>query len=247
MVCEDGAVTWTRGAAMTPEHRNRFVAAGVADDRLDEPWQRVSGPFPPWWDDLENTLYALPGARLPEQVVQHLTTFPFRRALLAVGGPMDFLTSLLVGGDEATVFLDARVVLTAGEVYCGAGSSVALHGPVIATRSAVVDARNGGAVIAGPDQLWAADVYVATDDMHRLEDARTGQRLNPFGPTIRLGRHVWLCREAVVSGEVEIGDDVCVGLRAVVRNQSVPDQVVVAGSPARVVRKATTWTFDDLP
>lgn len=191
----------------------------------------------PWWDDLGNALYLAPGASLPDHVLDLVTTFYFREALLVVGGPMVHLTSLLLGGDRATVFLDERVVLTAGEVYCGPESSIVLHGPVVATRSPVVDARNGGRIVAAGDQLWAANVYVATDDMHRLEDATTGERINPFGATITIGRHVWLCRDSVVTGHVDIADHVCVGLRAVVRGQKVPANVVVAGAPARVVRE----------
>ncbi|MFS0886576.1 acyltransferase [Aeromicrobium sp. 179-A 4D2 NHS] len=234
--------------AMTPEHRARLVEAGVDPDRLDAlAWRRLDGPLPSWWNDLGNALYAAPGAMLPDRVVELLTTFYFHDALIVVGGPMEHLTSLLVGGDGATVFLDERVILTAGEIYCGPRSSVVLHGPVVATRSPVIDARNGGSIVAAGDQLWAAGVYIATDDMHRLEDAATGERINPFGATIRLGHHVWLCRESVVSGHVEIGDHVCVGLRAVVRGQKVPANVVVAGSPARVVREGTTWSFDDTP
>jgi len=233
---------------ITAEHRVRLLEAGVRAERLDDvEWRRMDGGLPSWWHDLGNALYAAPGARLPDPVLATMLGIYFHDTVIAIGSPMDHLGSLLVGGDGATVFLDERVVLTAGEIYCGAGSSVALHGPVVGTRSAVIDARNGGRVIADGDQLWAAGVYIATDDMHRLEDAATGVRLNPFGATIRIGHHVWLCREAVVSGHAEIGDDVCVGLRSVVRGQKVPDRVVVAGVPARVVREGTTWSFDDLP
>lgn len=238
----------TTSEALRVRDRERLVRAGVEPERLDRvDWRRVERGLPPWWHDLDNALYLAPGGALPPQVLELLTTFPFHEALIVVGGPMEHLTSLLVGGDRSTVFLDERVVLTAGEVYCGADSSIVLHGPVIATRSPVLDARNGGRIIVAGDQLWAAGVYVATDDMHRLQDAATGERLNPFGATIRLGRHVWLCREAVVTGHVEIGHDVCVGMRAVVRGQKIPDEVVVAGVPARVVRERTTWSFEDLP
>jgi acetyltransferase-like isoleucine patch superfamily enzyme len=50
-----------------------------------------------------------------------------------------------------------------------------------------------------------------------------------------------------VSGHVEIGSGSCVGLRAVVRGQKVPENVVVAGAPARVVREGATWSFEDTP
>lgn len=238
----------TDGETMTPAHRERLRAAGVDVEALDaRAWCPVRAGLPSWWHDLGNVLYLAVSATLPDAVVGHLTTFPFRDAVIAVGSPMPWLSSLLVGGDGATVFLDHGVQLTAGEVYCGGGSAVVLHGPLIATRQAVVDARNGGSIVVGADGLWAADVYVATDDMHRLADRQTGQRLNPFGADIRVGRHVWLCKDAVVTGHVEIGEGSVVGLRSVVRGQKVPAHAVVAGVPARVVREDVEWGFDDLP
>ncbi len=95
--------------------------------------------------------------------------------------------------------------------------------------------------------MWAADVYVATDDMHRLEDLHTRERINPFGADIRIGSHVWLGRDVVVTGHVEIGDGSVIGMRSLVRGQKVPPHSVAAGTPARIVREDVTWSHDDLP
>ncbi len=93
------------------------------------------------------------------------------------------LDSLLIGGDDALVFLGPDSAFTCSSIYCGSGSSIVLVGGVTATRCAIIDARNGGSIFAEPGQLWASDVYVATDDMHRLTDVATGMRLNRSVPT----------------------------------------------------------------
>lgn len=233
---------------MAPEHRERLRAAGADLEVVDAlAWTRVEDGVPAWWHDCGNALYLADGALLPEKVLAQLTLFPVRDVVVAVGSALRSISTLLVGGDGAVVYVDAGCELTAGEVYCGGGSSIVLHGPLVATRCAVVDARNGGSVVAGPEQLWAADVYVATDDMHRLEDRTTGERLNPSGASIRLGRHVWLCKDAVVTGHAEVGDGAVVAMRSVVRGQKVPAHSVVAGVPARVVRDDVAWSYDDAP
>ncbi|WP_309222019.1 MULTISPECIES: hypothetical protein [Aeromicrobium] len=233
---------------LSVEHRDRLRAAGADAPALDgTTWHLVTDTMPDWWHDCGNALYLADGASLPDHVLASLQLFPVRDVLVAVGSHLEWLTSLLVGGDGATVFIGRGCALTAGELYCGAGSQIVLHGPLVATRSAIVDARNGGSIVAEPDQLWAADVYIATDDMHRLEDRRTGERINPYGAHIRLGRHVWLCRDAVVTGHVEIGDGAVVGMRSMVRGQKVPPHTVAAGSPARIVREDVDWSLDDLP
>ncbi|WGL51754.1 hypothetical protein P5P86_17565 [Nocardioides sp. BP30] len=239
---------WTRGETLSPAHRRRLLGAGVDPEVLGVlTLRRVLDPLPGWWHDGGNALYLGEGAVVDPALVGRLALYPFADALVVVAADLTNLVSLLVGGDEATVFLGPGTELTAGEIYCGARSAVVLDGAVLATRCAVIDARNGGSIIARTDQLWAADVYVATDDMHRLEDVVTGERINPYGATIRLGRHVWLGRDAVVTGHVDIGDGAVVGARSLVRGQKVPARTAVAGTPARIIREGVTWREDDAP
>jgi acetyltransferase-like isoleucine patch superfamily enzyme len=54
--------------------------------------------------------------------------------------------------------------------------------------------------------------------------------------TIHIGRNVWIGARATICGEVRIGDDSIVGAGAVVF-EDVPPQTIVAGNPARVVRR----------
>ncbi|MEO6604132.1 MAG: hypothetical protein ABIN55_00830 [Aeromicrobium sp.] len=238
----------TRGEEMTAAHRKRLRAAGVDADALNATtWRLASGPFPDWWAEDGNALYLADGASLPDEIYESLSMYPMRDVLLAIGSEMLWLKSFLIGGDGAIVFLDQECSLTAGEVYCGAESRLVLHGPVTATRSAIIDARNGGSIVASGDQLWAANVYIATDDMHRLEDRTTGERINPFGAHITFGRHVWLGRDVVITGHSDIGDGAVVGQSALVRGQKVPEHTAVAGVPARVVRENIAWSYDDLP
>ncbi len=238
---------------LTPAHRDRLLGAGVEPDILAALTEgrsilrRVEGPLPTWWPGSGNAIYLLDGVRLPERLVELLTTYPFRDTVVVVASDLTHLTCLLVGGDGATVFVGERAFLSDGEIYCGAGSSVVLNGRVVATSRAQLDARNGGSLVAAPDQLWASGVYLATDDMHRLEDLATGARLNPYGATIRLGEHVWLGRDAIVTGHVEIGEGSVVGARSLVRGQKIASHVVVAGTPARVIREGVTWRGEDTP
>ncbi|WP_017934625.1 acyltransferase [Nocardioides sp. Iso805N] len=242
------ATAWSRGEALSAPHRHRLLGAGVDPDILGVlDLRRVLDPMPAWWHEGGNALYLSDEAVLAPALVERLALYPFADVVLVVAADLTNLVSLLVGGDGATVFFGPRTELTAGDVYCGARSSVILNGEVVATRCAVIDARNGGGIVAETDQLWAADVYVATDDMHRLEDVLTGERINPYGATIRLGRHVWLGRDVVLTGHVEIGDGAVVGARSLVRGQKVPAQTAVAGTPARIIREGVTWRADDAP
>ncbi len=242
---------WTRAAALTDEHRARLIAAGVDTDVLAATaLRRVAGPLPEWWHEQGNALYLgddVDAADLPRKLIDSMALYSFSDALLVVASPCNNMASLLVGGNGATVFLGPRSAFTATDIYCGVDSTIVLNAQVIATRCAIIDARNGGSIVAEADQLWAANVYVATDDMHRFEDATSGARINPYGARIRLGRHVWLGREAIVTGHCDIGDGAVVGTRAMVRGQKVPPATAVGGCPARVIREGVTWRGEDTP
>lgn len=75
---------------------------------------------------------------------------------------------------------------------------------------------SGATVFLGPDSS-----YIATDDMHRLEDGATGH--------------------------AEIGEGAVVGVRSLVRGQKVAPRTAVAGTPARVIREDVRWSEDDTP
>jgi acetyltransferase-like isoleucine patch superfamily enzyme len=235
-----------RRPSLTAAHRDRLRSVGVPENLLaDLELHEAGDQLPEWFTERGNAVYLAGGLAISPWLAARLVMYPFSDGLIVLGSRLDTL-SLLLSGTGATVFVGAQCELTAGEIFCGAGSSVVLHGQVVATGEAVLDARNGGSIVAEQDQLWAARVYIATDDMHGLEDLATGVRLNAFGGRIRLGRHVWLGREAIVTGHVEIGDCVVVGLRSLVRGQTVPAHVAVAGTPARVIREAITWRADDV-
>ncbi|WP_300680529.1 hypothetical protein [Nocardioides sp.] len=241
--------SWTLGASLTTEHRQRLTASGVPAEVLDGLDLRAiaDSDLPAWWPGSGSAIYLAPGVVIHDGLLETLTLYPFSNVLIVIATDIEHVVSMLVGGDDELIFLGPGCALTAAEIYCGAGSSIVLVGHVVATRCAIIDARNGGSIYCADDQLWAADVYLATDDMHRLTDVATGARLNPYGGHIRLGEHVWLCRDAIVTGDVEIGDGSVVGARAMVRNQKVPAQVAVAGAPARVIREGVTWDGEDRP
>jgi acetyltransferase-like isoleucine patch superfamily enzyme len=239
---------WTRGEPLTDAHRSRLLECGVLPEVLDDLTLRnVTGPLPEWWHEYGNALYLRDGMTVPEKLIEVMATYPFRDVLIVLGTGMEWFSSLLIGGDGATVFIGPNTYMTAADIYCGGNSTIVLNEGVVATRGAVVDARNGGSIVCQPDQLWAAYVYIVTDDMHRLEDVETGARINSYGAHVRFGRHVWLGRDVIISGHVEIGDGAVVGMRSMVRGQKVPPQTAVAGVPARVIREGVTWSGEDTP
>lgn len=78
----------------------------------------------------------------------------------------------------------------------------------------------------------AVQVYTATHPIDAEE--RTAGR--EYGKPVTVGDDAWIGGNAVINPGVTIGDGVVVASGAVV-TEDVPDDVVVAGNPARVVKE----------
>jgi len=72
-------------------------------------------------------------------------------------------------------------------------------------------------------------------DFHTFDDPDHILHGNPKSKAISIGNNVWLCGQSVVLKGCQIGNKTVVGFRAVV-TKSFPEDVVVAGNPAKVVK-----------
>lgn len=74
-------------------------------------------------------------------------------------------------------------------------------------------------------------IYTAT---HPLDATERNSGLE-FGKPVTIGNNVWIGGRAVINPGVSIGDNVVVASGAVV-TKNVPDNVVVGGNPARIIK-----------
>jgi len=118
--------------------------------------------------------------------------------------------------------------------YCDYGFNIGLGTGVFFNFNCVVldvmPVTIGDCTLIGP----AVQIYTAT---HPLDAATRSTRLEYAKPVV-IGRDVWIGGAAVICPGVTIGDRVVVGAGAVV-TKDVANDCVVAGNPARVIRRAT--------
>jgi len=88
----------------------------------------------------------------------------------------------------------------------------------------------------GDDVFTGMNVYI-TDQNHGYEglDEPIGRQM-PSDVPVRIGAGSWIGSGAVILPGADIGEHVVVAANAVVRGE-VPDRCVVAGVPARIVRR----------
>lgn len=121
----------------------------------------------------------------------------------------------------------------------GQDARIVLGRNVSATSRVGFSAVEGVTVSVGDDVMFATGVEVRADDGHPIFDVRTGRRANPARP-ITVGNHVWVGWGAVLLAGTTIGDGSVVGMHAVVKGR-FPNNCIVAGVPARIVRRDIAW------
>jgi acetyltransferase-like isoleucine patch superfamily enzyme len=88
-------------------------------------------------------------------------------------------------------------------------------------------------IVIGEDCMLASNCYLTDADWHDIHD-----RTKLIGDTapIILEKGVWVGDSAIICKGVHIGENSVVGAGSVVR-RNVPPNVVVAGNPAKVVKR----------
>jgi acetyltransferase-like isoleucine patch superfamily enzyme len=140
-----------------------------------------------------------------------------------IGEPIVDAADLEIG-DRFLIWSAHRQTLVSGPGRIRIGTGVFLNaGTVIYSELAVT---------IGDDVALANEVYVMDTPSHGIEGR------DPHPAPVVIGSGTWVGARAIVLPGVTIGSRVVVGAGSVV-TRDVPDDVLVAGNPARVVRPLT--------
>lgn len=126
-----------------------------------------------------------------------------------------------------------------GFIRLGLDALVEIGDGVTCTAKCYITAAEMSIVRIGEDCMIATSNEFRADDGHPIFDIETGKRVNlPTGITI--GNHVWIGARATILGGSDIGDGSVVGYGSIVKG-IFPNNCVIAGSPARMVKKNIAW------
>lgn len=106
----------------------------------------------------------------------------------------------------------------------------------------------------GKDNMFSSDVVIQASDGHIILDIETGKIIN-WDPvkrsagSISLGDHVWIGKRAMLLGGIKrtnIGEGSVVGAGSVVKG-CFPNNVCIAGNPAKIIRRNIAWSRHAIP
>lgn len=94
----------------------------------------------------------------------------------------------------------------------------------------------------GDDCMFSSDIYLRTSDGHAIYDAETKELINKYErKSINIGNHVWLGNGVSVLKNSKICDNSIVGKSSIVNKKFNETNVILAGSPAKIVKTNVNW------
>ncbi len=116
----------------------------------------------------------------------------------------------------------------------------------IGERTEVMGANfavSGASLKIGRDCLLSFGVFIRNHDSHHIFDVHTHERIN-YPKDIVIDDHVWIGQNAIILPGAGIGRNSIVGAGTVTSGQ-FGENLIIAGCPARVIRKQVCWSRED--
>lgn len=146
-----------------------------------------------------------------------------------------------ISGNDNNIFIRRGVHARSVEFWIeDDGNSVRVGSESNLCGRAHLACTEGSAIEIGERCLFSSDLVFRTGDSHSIIDLETGYRLN-HAADIRIGNHVWIGHHVLVNKGVQIADSCVVGTGSVLVKGVDESNCVIAGVPAKVIRKNIRW------
>ncbi|WP_342639136.1 hypothetical protein [Vibrio metschnikovii] len=88
--------------------------------------------------------------------------------------------------------------------------------------------------------MFSRDIEIRTTDAHSVVDVSSRKRLNT-PESVVIGDHVWVGVGALLSKGTVLANDSIVGAFSFVNTVFTEENIIVAGTPAKLVKRGVTW------
>jgi acetyltransferase-like isoleucine patch superfamily enzyme len=143
--------------------------------------------------------------------------FKARNSKLIIGEDVKLTGHILFIGEDRTVTIGDRTTIQGANILC-----------------------RGADVTIGCDCMLSREVEIRSTDVHKIYDNTTNEWLNrPASTTI--GSNVWIAARAFISKGAKVPDGSIVGAASFVNRAFEEPNVIIAGTPAKVVKTNVRW------
>ena len=146
----------------------------------------------------------------------------------------------MYGNSEATIlsskFLDRRLNirgLVNGVVF--------IDSDLLTNDECLIECSDGTDVHIGKDCIFSDFVELRTSDGHTILNDKN-KKIN-VNKSVYIGNHVWLGKNVMVLKGGKVSDSSIVGARSLVTKPFDETGVIIAGAPAKIIKKGIDWSL----
>jgi len=143
----------------------------------------------------------------------------------------------LIADNGGVIRFDGRASVGAGTSICASGGEIELGDAFSCNINCFIYSHS--AIRFGEDVLLGWNINIRDNDGHPMYDSE-GNLTNPDGP-IRFGNRVWIASYVDVMKNVSIADGTIIGTRSLVTRSVEEPNAVVAGVPAKIIKRGVFW------
>lgn len=158
---------------------------------------------------------------------------------IVFGNNVSINCQIRIQGDHNRLYIGNDCHLR-GQILIKGKSQTVSIGESTTFQSVYLLCQEGCDIIIGHHCMFSREIEVRTTDAHSLVDLATGERINQ-AKTVNIGDHVWIGLRALINKGASIPSDCIVGASAFVNGVHSESHTVLAGVPAKVVRRNVTW------
>lgn len=112
--------------------------------------------------------------------------------------------------------------------------------------SATIFLSNDASCIIGDDCMLSWNLDIRASDAHVIFDNDTGKISNRQKNPLTIGNHCWIGLAARITKNAIIPNNTIVATAAVVSKQFTEENTIIAGNPAKVVKRGVSWDRKDI-
>ena len=158
-------------------------------------------------------------------------------------GTMSRLTrcTIHIFGNNNRVIIGDDCILHAGDFWIeDDGNCISVGNGTSISGSTHLAATEGTNILIGRDCMFSSEIAVRTGDSHSIIEAVSNIRIN-HASDVTIGDHVWIGNRAILLKGSSVPDNSVVATGAIVTKKHDGANVILAGSPAKVVRENIDW------
>lgn len=144
-------------------------------------------------------------------------------------------------GSDNFIEIGDNVRFSSGKIYLvGTQGQHIRIGAETTVEGAYLLVDEAASIDIGRDCMLSTDIIIRTGDKHSILDVATGERVNR-SRSIQIADRVWIGRDVVILKGSVLQADSVVATRSLVSRAFDEGQCVIAGVPARIVKRGTRW------